>query len=116
MSPEAQRVAIAEACGWRELPIGGIWQSKAGAYAVCNDNPNNFQLPYYLTDLNAMHEAEAVLMGDANKCGGGPIDQYLGHLIQLNGSLFRATAAQRAEAFLRTIGKWSPSPTQGGST
>lgn len=52
MTPEAQRIAIAEACG---------------AYSkFCPDYPN---------DLNAMHEA-----------------------------------AQRAEAFLRTLGLWREEP------
>lgn len=55
----------------------------------------------YCTDLNAMHEAEDELRGN----------QYMVYatiLDSVEGSLFgiRATARQRAEAFLRVMGKW----------
>jgi len=55
----------------------------------------------YTHDLNAMHEAEELLKGR----------QFEAYGIKLNdieGSLWgiRATARQRAEAFLRTLGKW----------
>ena len=55
MTPEAQRIAIAEACGWSYeknetyAPDGAFWWSK---------NP---EFPDYLNDLNAMHEAENTL-------------------------------------------------------
>lgn len=60
--------------------------------------------------LNAMHEAEGALTGDK-------LEPYVGLLCQVldrtthNGGdneflRINATAAQRAEAFLRTIGKW----------
>jgi hypothetical protein len=55
----------------------------------------------YCGDLNAMHEAEDELSGN----------QYMVYALMLDaveGSLFgiRATARQRAEAFLKTLGKW----------
>ena len=59
----------------------------------------------YLDDLNAMHEAE-------EKLGGGFYDgsQWLTYVRLLHrktgGYGERATARQRAEAFLQTIGKW----------
>lgn len=43
MTPEAQRIAIAEACGWQLL--GGMWHHPIGGF-----------IPDYLNDLNAMHE------------------------------------------------------------
>jgi hypothetical protein len=53
----------------------------------------------YCTDLNAMHEAEKVLT----------FEDWESYRDELGGS-FRgcahATARQRAEAFLRTLGKW----------
>lgn len=61
------------------------------------------RLPDYLTDLNAMHEAEKVLTGHqwtdyANVLTDiGPCSRR---------GMIHATAAQRAEAFLRTVGKW----------
>ena len=86
MNPEHQRVAIAEACGW--LKVHG--HSVAG-------------IPDYLNDLNAMHDAERVLVRL----------QWVSYLRRLQTLCdesvtwpIHATASQRAEAFLRTIGKW----------
>ena len=63
----------------------------------------------YLNDLNAMHEAEMVLHGQLNLWW-----NYMDALEKASvefdplgrGSHIHATAAHRAEAFLRTIGKW----------
>lgn len=65
-------------------------------------------IPKYAADLNAMHEAEKALtpsrcetyeawLMDFNASGGNPCKYYRWH----------ATARQRAEAFLRTVGKWN---------
>lgn len=116
MSPEAQRIAIAEACGyvrlfqtrleWQEDSDSGAWQEK-----VMRDERER-RIPDYLIDLNAMHAAEGCL-----KIGQWPT--YEQHIREAqarqNGDSFarrfiiHATAAQRAEAFLRTIGKWEDS-------
>jgi hypothetical protein len=54
----------------------------------------------YCTDLNAMHEAEESLTDDQL--------WRMARNIERNDEqwYFRATARQRAEAFLRTLGKW----------
>lgn len=71
------------------------------------------RLPNYFNDLNAMHEAEKVLQA---QCKYWP--DYIAELArmflfndmhkdQINWSqCIHATAAQRAEAFLRCLGKW----------
>ena len=111
MKPEQQRIAIAEACGWR-IAERVLSESKEEAIA-CWIRPNGKEwqeqiLPNYTEDLNAMHEAEKVLTEDQR-------EQYLNSLYKvcnpdsmLNDAwnLNCATAAQRAEAFLRAIGKW----------
>ena len=102
MSPEQQRIKIAEACGfdkshWLELGSGIVF----GTSAI---------VPDYLNDLNAMHEAEKVLTEDQ----WGPYCIMLNQLacrIQCKnthtcGYTLAATAAQRAEAFLRTLNLW----------
>ena len=62
--------------------------------------------PDYCNDLNAMHEAEKVIC----RKGKGQIAMYVHELHEIKVSwLFLATAAQRAEAFLKTIGKWEAS-------
>ena len=53
----------------------------------------------YSADLNAMHEAEKVLTSMQQ-------DEYWDHLIDEKVAYLFATARQRAEAFLRTLGKW----------
>jgi len=58
-------------------------------------------VPGYLTDLNAMHEAEKVLI-ERDEWANYERTLTKRHLYPI-----RATAAQRAEAFLRTLGKWT---------
>ena len=93
MSPEQQRIAIAEACGW--FFMDDSWRYPNGAKAL--------SLPDYLNDLNAMHEAEKVLIN-------GKEQVYFEDLHGVAGNLtfYCATAAQRAEAFLKTLNLWTP--------
>ena len=113
MNTDAQRIAIAEACGWKYIDNDPdqypYWLAPKGdwRYGDLLDAelfPKAF--PDYLNDLNAMHGAEKVLDQNFNYhltltkiCTGYGVREFLGSAIQ-------ATAAQRAEAFLRTIGKW----------
>jgi len=134
MTPKQQRIAIAEECGWKWIQTNsvafsgliGTDSSHSGniRYQGTNDPSNDHlptygkAIPDYLTDLNAMHEAEKVLTE-------GQIYSYTGNLCKLmpHTKIFpsvhvswtetvRATAAQRAEAFLRTIGKWITNPNE----
>ena len=103
MTPEAQRIAIAEACGWR------LWSSFNGLWAppncVVEYDTDAYPLPDYLNDLNAMHEAEKTLTFHQET-------DYIAHLMRQHKDNpmtqgFMATAAQRAEAFLRTLNLWT---------
>jgi hypothetical protein len=96
MTPKAQRIAIAEACGWKK--IRSHWQ-KGKATAFLNGSHAHQQLPDYLKDLNAMHKAEKVLNPE----------QLSEYYIQLASAMFRpfhASASQRAEAFLKALNLW----------
>jgi hypothetical protein len=104
VSDDEIRTEIAEACGV--------------TLSVC-DFPQ--PIPDYLNDINAMHEAEKVLLTDSEK-----IEAYCSALLHTkidvieDGTPYKtdlfdeygwfgcvhATARQRAEAFLRTVGKW----------
>ena len=106
MSPEAQRIAIAEACGWKHIAFNRGW-IKAG------DGETQCVIPDYLNDLNAMHGAEQCLWRKDFLARDTFIDHLArilnpvhGYRDQLGQHLLDATAAQRAEAFLRTLGKW----------
>ena len=123
MTPDKQRIAIAAACGWVQTTE---YNSVAGWHKMTNKIVDEFfckytydddkqpiscvykatsELPNYLHDLNAMHEAERILDGYM-------MLKYASELLAVIGggsgcfSHIHATAAQRAEAFLRTIGKW----------
>ena len=94
MKPHRQRIAIAKACGfkWSEY-------SDELGQLVAEFTPD------YLNDLNAMHEAEKVLRDDREAAFRGWL--WLAHgQPEMRCAIVHATAAQRAEAFLRTIGKW----------
>jgi hypothetical protein len=96
MKPEKQRIAIAEACGWSPVaPFGWSHPDLPPADNIYGRVP-----PDYLNDLNAMHKAENLVLKSAQQCR-----DYANVLDDGNGGHF-ATSAQRAEAFLRTIGKW----------
>jgi hypothetical protein len=142
MTPEKQRIAIAEACGWTDCyydasrcavaPTGWFTRYAGTPYEVTI----RVGLPDYLSDLNAMHEAEKMLTDDQQV-------RFLRHLVgsdaffdemakldphryidreefcnnhlhklgwdEVSAYCLLATAAQRAEAFLRTLGKWEES-------
>ncbi len=109
MNAEKQRVAIAEACGWREIKASNVaWGHPEGFHPT--EATGRRRLPDYLNSLDAMHEAEKVLTPL------GKEDLYLQFLGVINfeegTKLFKwgmatATAAQRAEAFLRCLSLWN---------
>ena len=112
MNKEAQRIAIAEACGWLFKPDEFGWSfvkpDKEGFWWKYGEGEEPF--PDYLSDLNAMHDVEKrltvdqkflyyqILFDPDNTC-----DTILktDHWHKIS-----ATAAQWAEAFLKTIGRW----------
>jgi len=120
MTPEKQRIAIAEACGWTDCYYDASRCAVAptGMLTRYAGTPSEVTirvgLPDYLSDLNAMHDAEDTLFGSV-------YDRYYNEIAKLidpydsdtarfaDFAVINATAAQRAEAFLRTIGKWEES-------
>ena len=89
MTPKAQRIAIATACGWGR------------------------PYPDYLNDLNGMHEAEKILtVGQRVTYASQLCLIWTGHTDRAVPIWFwiEATARQRAEAFLRTLKLWEETP------
>ena len=108
MTPEQQRIAIAEACGWTETEA---WLDGRRCFERADSNAGwDFDsLPDYINDLNALHDAESILNADQMVSYDYHLDRVVGNGRQglnIEYFLWSATAAQRAEAFLRTIGKW----------
>jgi hypothetical protein len=91
MTNENINAAIAKECGWKGCPR-------------CSDPECAYNvIPNYCNDLNAMHHAEKALNSDHI------FQKYYLALYDITLStrwLMCATASQRAEAFLRTLGLW----------
>jgi hypothetical protein len=110
VTPEAQRIAIAEACGWTQIESCTCCDGVSRGYQP-TPGAHKKHLPDYLNDLNAMHDAEKVLTNEQDLEYSEALEQVVkGRFVTNNAEDMRrlrsATPAQRAEAFLRTIGKW----------
>jgi len=82
-----------------------------GPFNVCyySTSFEEEEVPNYCFDLNAMRRVEDSLPTYNQLPLDKNIDRYHDWLVSVCGSInaaFGATAAQRAEAFLKTIGKW----------
>jgi hypothetical protein len=104
MTPEQQRIAIAEACGWQfdHIRLGSMYYIPEKDIHMGNP----------ISDLNAMHEAVASKFNGPAPDGWAFIDNLRiaceiphSHTCM---ALVCATAAQRAEAFLKTLNLWTP--------
>lgn len=98
MTPNDQRIAIATATGWTEIEYArnGIF-----LFGIDPEDGERRGIPKYTEDLNAMHVTERCLSPEQR-------DSYVAILWQ-SGTIADAVLApaeRRAEAFLRTIGKW----------
>jgi hypothetical protein len=106
MTDEQINAAIAEACGWTQVNV------KHGSGRAPNaDYVGSEFIPNYSTDLNAMHDAEKVLDKEQ-------VREYQTYMYDMACEIdniygrwmpYSATARYRAEAFLRTLGKWDQS-------
>jgi len=100
MSEGEQRIAIAESVGWTRCHKGcegKTWRLPDNS--GCQEN-----LPDHLHDLNAMQTVETQII----KLGYTAIRTYEDLLQKQVANIVFATAAQRAEAFLKTLGLWKP--------
>jgi hypothetical protein len=119
MTDEQMRIRIAEACRWKKMTYKDakeydptIIEFAGWDDPVCCSvwvSPNNevysydiFRLPDYLNDLNAMHEAVKYKFSKGSR----DLHDFEAHLQFMCDYPTEATARQRAEAFLKTIGKW----------
>jgi hypothetical protein len=109
MKPEEKRIAIALACGWKKQePDSCFFDDPTESFQVYLEG-----LPDYANNLNAMHEAEKVLLNSDQQ------NRYQAEISEIcwsdeerrnNQVVFNqltASATQRAEAFLRTLNLWT---------
>ena len=108
MTDEQINIAVAGACGWTDCEhIESLGLSKGKHVFVQAQYPTGHsQLPDYCNDLSAMHEAEKSLNPSLAGCYARTLTSIAWQSEQPVFAPMSATAAQRAEAFLRTIGKW----------
>jgi len=133
MKPAEIKIKIAEACGWKwhygdaTKKMDGLrywrlveWKWPQNASTFC-------ELPDYTNDLNAMHDAEKMLVFEPKNFSDGfsshaekwsdynmklaevvaeDLGGLKGHFLNAMSLMTHATAAQRAEAFLRAMGLW----------
>ena len=113
MNPKRINELIAESLGWDLDPaVAREWKSR-GQWCIAPAGTPLYEfklisktvhLPKYTEDLNAMHEAENSL--DAKDLQFTYAHNLYNLCVPKNIQPMRATALQRAEAYLRTIGKW----------
>ena len=136
MTPEEQRIAIAELCGWSrqreriyEEDEFGTWKHRLGSkgeylywWRYTKPNGETFTsehnaYPDYVNNLNAIHEAEKLLIGNISLLQ----SEYTAIICELTGISDRfmeecyhksiravcfAPAKVKAEALLKTLGHW----------
>lgn len=110
MTPDAINIAIAEACGWtldgewRDRLGGRRWLNAARTRCVYESDPGDGRvIPDYFDDLNEIAEAEKTLANEQEK------RLYVAILVSVlkpGEFTVMASAAQRAEAFLRYRKLW----------
>lgn len=115
MTPESQRIAIAEACGWKLNPAKHTAKATDWLHAASGNTA--YGPPDYANSLDAMHEAEKVKEMHWDQ-------RWVEAIVRIglreaamdyprtNGwdwvlIVSRLSAAQRAEAFLRTLNLWT---------
>lgn len=106
MTDEQINQRIAEACGWTDFvvhPEFGLMGTPPDTHGL------RTAVDFYTVDLNAMHEAEKIM----TKAQWGDFVEHLTTDFYSVSDAWKdachATARQRAEAFLRTLGKWEQS-------
>ena len=110
MTQQEKRIKIAQACGWIDIYRGSrkgnrtpegntLWGTKDAP--SINYGREYVIVPDYFNDLNAMHEAERILTLSEEQLYFETLHETAG-----NTMFYRATAAQRAEAFGKTLNLW----------
>jgi hypothetical protein len=121
MTPEAQRIAIAKACGWKEPDHPEVMKFKVGwsmpeKWWMCPQGVLRFKhdMPDYLNDLNAAREAVLSLPKGQRKSYVNELQDIVQRdnddaLVQPDLDFYwcNASAKQMSEAFLRTLNLWT---------
>jgi hypothetical protein len=116
MTNEKINIAIAKACGWeyKTRPVMGYGGITSEIQYYWSKNGSTGDLPDYCNVLNVMHEAEKVLTYEQAEQFEGELcdicdmeNRHKEYPLPFRFAVAHASAAQRAEAFLKTIEKWN---------
>jgi hypothetical protein len=99
MTNEQINAAIAEVCGWTEIGSCDCGFKISGMPPYRSAHKKH--IPDYCADLNEMHDAEKTIYKHHNLWSA-----YYYH-VGAGAQGLHATARKKAEAFLRTLGKWA---------
>ena len=100
MTHQEINIAIAEHLGWHVSYDPPHYQGLHPKLHQADDTP--VELPDFCNDLNAMHDAEKVLVREQRFA----YWHELNNIVMGTVHVAFATAAQRAEAFLKTLNLW----------
>ena len=125
MNDEQINIAIAESMGWHPHPqqkeSQKLWTFGSDRYGgsgdtlatlpsyVGRDGEWTRLLPDYCNDLNAMCEVTQTISASQQARFAAELSRVVGgkdDYVDMRIYMIHATAAQRAEAYLKTIGKW----------
>lgn len=104
MTDQEQIIALAEWDGWTIKSHNhlGVYGSKEHS----SGGRTGWVVPDYLSDLNAVHELEKKLLASQHDAYMWHLTDSVRHESEMGFVEIHATARQRCEALLRTIGKW----------
>lgn len=112
MKPELINQRIAEKCGWKyhkyQADVGEGRFEELEVY-VDKNGCHYTSIPNYFSDLNACHEMEKTLTDGEWERFDLTLDEIVYRERDPSKNRYRrcsATAPQRCEAFLRTVGGW----------
>lgn len=104
MTEEAQRIAIATACGWTGI-VRRNRHEFGGLIGVAPDGIEKV-VPSFTRNLNDMHTAEKIFsVSDWDTYTELLMNRHLQWSSHRN--CLHATASERAEAFLKTLNLWN---------
>ena len=100
--------AMAEVAGWTEFGVRIAWGLPPGAFDDGSENCLR-HYPYYLTDLNAVHEVIGAMLFSQRRAYREELKSILlpGHTVATE-ECIDATARQRTTAILKTLSRWNP--------
>lgn len=108
MTPDEQRIAIARWVGYTfpQIEVSGLMNVEIRLNEELSDPP-----PDYPNNLNSIHEAEGKLIFSRRQAYYHELQKVMSRGMDVSCLIAeieccRATASQRSEALLRTIGKW----------